>query len=49
MYPRTAVLDLLFIAEVVAQRAVGLLRAAQIPAAGFLVGLFASLPLAGGP
>ena len=47
--PRTAVLDLLLIAEVVAQRAVGLLRAAQLPAAGFLICLLACLRLAGGP
>ena len=35
--------DLLLVAEVVAQ------RAAQLPADGFLVGLLASLRLAGGP
>ena len=43
--PRPAVVDLLLIAEVVAQRAVGLLRAAQLPAAVFLIGLLASLRL----
>ena len=37
------------VAEVVAQRTVGLLRAAQLPADDFLVGLLIGLRLAGGP
>ena len=43
---RFAVVDLLLIGEVVAQRNVGLLRAAQLPADGFLVGLLVGLRLA---
>ena len=37
------------VAEVVAQRTVGLLRPAQLPADDFLVGLLIGLHLAGGP
>ena len=47
--PRTVDVDLLLIVEVVAQRTVGQLCAAQLPAAGFLIGLLACLRLAGGP
>ena len=43
---RFAVVDLLLIGEVVAQHNVGLLRAAQLPADGFLVGLLVGLRLA---